>query len=60
VCDHLTGRYRLPPKPAMRADMERERERMFKRYVASPRHTMQVDFEDYLADLAKERARGAA
>ena len=33
---------------------------MFKRYVASKRHTMQVDFDDYLADLAKERRRGAS
>jgi hypothetical protein len=33
---------------------------MFKRYVASRRHTMQVDFDDYLADLAAERRRGAA
>jgi cation diffusion facilitator CzcD-associated flavoprotein CzcO len=59
VCDHLTGRYALPSPEAMRADMERERARMFKRYVASPRHTMQVDFDDYLADLAAERRRGA-
>jgi cation diffusion facilitator CzcD-associated flavoprotein CzcO len=59
VCDHLTGRYVLPSPEAMRADMERERARMFKRYVASPRHTMQVDFDDYLADLAAERRRGA-
>jgi hypothetical protein len=43
----------------MRADISRERARMFKRYVASKRHTMQVDFDDYLADLAKERRRGA-
>ncbi|MGH2945576.1 MAG: flavin-containing monooxygenase [Solirubrobacteraceae bacterium] len=59
VCDHLAGRYELPPPVAMRADMERERARMFRRYVASARHTMQVDFDDYLADLAKERRRGA-
>jgi hypothetical protein len=39
--------------------MERERRRMFKRYVASPRHTMQVDFDDYLLWLSGERARGA-
>jgi hypothetical protein len=32
---------------------------MFKRYVASKRHTMQVDFDDYLVALRKERARGA-
>jgi dimethylaniline monooxygenase (N-oxide forming) len=43
----------------MRADIARERRRMHKRYVASKRHTMQVDFDDYLADLAKERRRGA-
>jgi dimethylaniline monooxygenase (N-oxide forming) len=43
----------------MRADMDAERARMFKRYVASKRHTMQVDYDDYLADLVKERRRGA-
>jgi cation diffusion facilitator CzcD-associated flavoprotein CzcO len=60
VCDHLQGRYALPTSAAMQADMRRERARMFKRYVASPRHTMQVDFDDYVAAVAKERARGAA
>jgi cation diffusion facilitator CzcD-associated flavoprotein CzcO len=59
VCDHLSGRYALPAASEMRADIERERARMFKRYVASKRHTMQVDFDDYLADLAKELRRGA-
>jgi hypothetical protein len=29
-----------------------------RRYVASSRHTMQVDFDDYLADVARERVRG--
>jgi dimethylaniline monooxygenase (N-oxide forming) len=60
VADHLEGRYTLPAPKAMRADMARERARMFKRYVASKRHTMQVDFDDYLFALAKERAAGAA
>src|SRR5919109_3774838 len=59
VCDYLSGRYALPDAGALRADIERERERMFKRYVASKRHTMQVDYDDYLADFAKERRRGA-
>ena len=31
---------------------------MFKRYVASKRHTMQVDFEDYVLATAQERRRG--
>ncbi|MDQ6749032.1 MAG: NAD(P)-binding domain-containing protein [Candidatus Dormibacteraeota bacterium] len=58
VADYLTGRYLLPPRDEMLADIERDRERMFKRYVASKRHTMQVDFEDYLYHLARERRRG--
>ncbi len=43
----------------MEADDEREREQMFKRYVASKRHTMQVDFDNYLYDLGKELKAGA-
>ncbi len=59
VADYLSGAYALPPAHELRADVERERRRMFKRYVASKRHTMQVDFDDYLVALAKERRRGA-
>jgi dimethylaniline monooxygenase (N-oxide forming) len=59
VCDHLAGRYALPGADELREDMERERRAMFKRYVASRRHTMQVDFDDYLAALRRERRRGA-
>ncbi len=40
--------------------MRRERETMFKRYVASKRHTMQVDFDNYLYALGKELKAGAA
>ena len=59
VCDLLQGRYALPSREAMLRDIERERARMFTRYVASKRHTMQVDFDDYLADLQRERKAGA-
>jgi len=31
---------------------------MFDRYVASPRHTMQVDYNDYLHALTIERRAG--
>jgi hypothetical protein len=58
--DYLQGDYAPPSEAEMRADMERERERMFARYVKSKRHTMQVDFDDYLHQLGKERKRGAA
>src|SRR4051812_17056474 len=58
VGEHLRGQYALPSDREMRRDMARERRKMFKRYVASPRHTMQVDYDDYLLDLSRERARG--
>jgi hypothetical protein len=32
---------------------------MRKRYVASKRHTIQVDFDEYLYRLGKERKKGA-
>ncbi|MFQ3582561.1 MAG: NAD(P)-binding domain-containing protein [Chloracidobacterium sp.] len=60
VASYLKGEYALPSRADMEADMERERARMFARYVKSKRHTMQVDFDDYLADLDKERRRGEA
>jgi cation diffusion facilitator CzcD-associated flavoprotein CzcO len=59
ISDHLSGRYALPAPGDLRADMEAERRRMFKRYVASKRHTMQVDYDDWMAALAKERKAGA-
>jgi cation diffusion facilitator CzcD-associated flavoprotein CzcO len=58
IAAYLRGEYHLPPVPQMEADMHRERERMFKRYVASKRHTMQVDFDNYLYDLRKEQKAG--
>lgn len=59
IADYLAGRYALPAPAALIEDIERERAAMFGRYVASPRHTMQVDFDDYLVELAAERRRGA-
>jgi Flavin-binding monooxygenase-like len=59
VAAYLRGEYHLPPVAQMEADMRREREQMFKRYVASKRHTMQVDFDNYLYALGKEMKAGA-
>jgi hypothetical protein len=56
---YLRGEYQLPSRAAMEADMRRERETMFKRYVASKRHTMQVDFDNYLYALGKELKAGS-
>ncbi|MGE0786014.1 MAG: flavin-containing monooxygenase [Sandaracinaceae bacterium] len=59
IADYVNGRYALPDAVEMRADIAEERARMRERYVASPRHTMQVDFDDYLFELERERRRGA-
>ncbi len=59
IASYLRGEYHLPSVPEMEAQMRSEREKMFKRYVASKRHTMQVDFDNYLHDLGRELAAGA-
>jgi dimethylaniline monooxygenase (N-oxide forming) len=60
VGDYLNGDYGLPGAAEMRADVAADQAAMRKRYVASKRHTIQVDFDDYMLALAKERAAGAA
>jgi hypothetical protein len=60
IASYLRGEYHLPTVAEMQADVDRERARMFKRYVASKRHTMQVDFDNYLYELGRERKAGAA
>lgn len=56
---YLTGRYALPD-PATMAQVIADDERKYQaHYYASRRHTMQVNFEPYVADLVKEMARGS-
>ena len=59
IADHLTGRYALPPADRMRRAVAAERRAMRKRYVASKRHTIQVDYDAYMKELRLERERGA-
>lgn len=59
IADHLRGEYLLPSPDAILADIRDDQDAMRRRYVSSKRHTIQVDFDDYLADLAKERRAGA-
>jgi dimethylaniline monooxygenase (N-oxide forming) len=59
VADYLGGSYSLPSPAAMRAAMRRDRAERESRYVASKRHTMQVDVDDYLYDLVLEGKAGA-
>jgi Flavin-binding monooxygenase-like len=59
VASYLRGEYRLPPRAEIETQMRREHERMHRRYVASKRHTMEVDFDDYLFALRREERAGA-
>jgi hypothetical protein len=59
VGDYLMGEYALPDTATMQADIDADQKAMRRRYVASKRHTIQVDFDDYLYALTKERRAGA-
>jgi hypothetical protein len=58
IADVLQGKAALPSAEEMRRAIERDDQRMRKRYVRSPRHTIQVDFYPYLRAVARERRRG--
>lgn len=55
----LTGRYALPDAATMRRVIADDERRYQAHYYASRRHTMQVNFEPYVADLGCEIAAGA-
>ncbi|MDX6729782.1 MAG: hypothetical protein QOK49_4587 [Baekduia sp.] len=59
LADYLRGHYALPAAGEMAADIRADQRAMQRRYVASKRHTIQVDFDDYLHDLDKEQRAGA-
>ncbi|MBB1154668.1 flavin-containing monooxygenase [Amycolatopsis dendrobii] len=58
IADHLQGRYHLPGAAEMEREIDTHRRRIARRYVASKRHTIQVDYDDYMRDLRLERRRG--
>ncbi|HWA74119.1 MAG TPA: NAD(P)-binding domain-containing protein [Polyangiaceae bacterium] len=58
VAAHVAGDYALPGATLMENLTRRERERLRARFGDSPRHTMQLDFDEYLAALAGEAASG--
>jgi dimethylaniline monooxygenase (N-oxide forming) len=57
IADVLEGKVPLPDGDEMKRVIEREDRRMRKRYVASKRHTIQVDFHPYMRVLRRERKR---
>ncbi|MGW0364662.1 NAD(P)-binding domain-containing protein [Streptomyces sp. NPDC002990] len=60
VADLIQGRCVLPPPAVMRGEIAAYHERTARRYVASTRHTIQVDALRHLKELREERVRMAA
>ena len=48
------GERQLPSKIGMNEDIDKHLDEMSKRYVTSPRHTVQVDHVEYCNELADE------
>lgn len=59
VADLLGGRAALPPSAEMRKEIASEEGKMRKRFVASKRHTVEVDFYPYLREIRRERKQAA-
>jgi hypothetical protein len=60
VGDLVTRQAALPTYDEMQQQIRAYDERLRKRYVASKRHTIQVDFHKYLAEVHRERRAGRA
>ncbi len=59
VADLLGGRAKLPSAAEMREEIGDYEKKMRRRYVASKRHTVQVDFHPYLREIRRERKQAA-
>jgi dimethylaniline monooxygenase (N-oxide forming) len=59
IADLLSGRAVLPPPGEMKREIASEERKQAKRFVASKRHTVEVDFHPYLREIRRERKRVA-
>jgi cation diffusion facilitator CzcD-associated flavoprotein CzcO len=57
VADLLQGRASLPAPAQMGSEIAAHEKAMKKRFVASKRHTIEVDFHPYLREIRRERKR---
>lgn len=57
IADLLSGRATLPPAGEMKREIAKEERKQAKRFVASKRHTVEVDFHPYLREIRRERKR---
>jgi hypothetical protein len=60
IADLISGRAKLPGPAEMKAQIATEEEKQAKRFVASKRHTVEVDFHPYLREIRRERKQAAA
>jgi hypothetical protein len=60
IADLLSGRAALPAAAEMWRENEVEEEKQRKRFVASKRHTVEVDFYPYLREIRRERTQAMA
>jgi dimethylaniline monooxygenase (N-oxide forming) len=58
IAELLTGSYALPPQREIEDQTFTFHENMKSRYLASPRHTIQIDCTEYARDLRKEIRAG--
>jgi hypothetical protein len=58
VAMFLAGEYALPSEREMEATIRRDEEREIGGYYKSRRHTQQLNFDRYCAELKREMARG--
>jgi hypothetical protein len=57
VADLLQGTVELPARAAMKREIDRDQRAKGKRFVASKRHTLEVDYQGYMQELQRERKR---
>ncbi len=60
IADVIEGKVTLPARPEMAHEIALDQAAMRKRYVASKRHTIQVDYWPYLRQLQQEREQRRA
>lgn len=54
----LTGECTLPDRAAMQREIEQYKRKLRRRYVDSPRHTLEVDYYPYIRQLRREMKAG--
>jgi hypothetical protein len=57
AADLLAGKATLPSAAEMHAEIDDYERWLKERFVASKRHTIEVDFHPYLRDIKRERKR---